>query len=164
MRILLVIVVLVLMGCSSPGKKYDFTFFKWSIHECYYLKLNSSDTLYYIDVYGFKKETSFVILNKEEKERINNVLDTITFPKEQVFDSSVDDGVTNAFIIKIDNQSRKLKIHGYNGPKRFWFFGKLLEQIKNSYEFTKTNKKVDLNEIDKMVLMPVPPNFKVNIN
>ncbi|MFH7004741.1 hypothetical protein [Flavobacterium bizetiae] len=164
MRILLVIVVLVLMGCSSPSKKYDFTFFKWSIHECYYLKLNSSDTLYYIDVYGFKKETSFVILNKEEKERINNVLDTITFPKEQVFDSSVDDGVTNAFIIKIDNQSRKLKIHGHNGPKRFWFFGKLLEQIKNSYEFTKTNKKVDLNEIDKMVLMPVPPNFKVNIN
>lgn len=164
MRILLVIVVLVLIGCNSPSKKYDFTFFKWSIHESYYLKLNSSDTLYYIDVYGFKKEICFVVLNKEEKERVDHVLDTISFSKEQVFDSSVDDGVTNAFIIKIDKQSRKLKGHGRNGPKQFWFFGKLLEQIKNSHEFTRTNKKVDLNEINKMVLMPVPPNFKVNIN
>lgn len=102
MRISIVVLVLILAGCKSPKKDYDFTFFKWNIHESYYLKFNSSDTLYYIDVYGYNKEESFfTILNKEEKEKMQNILDTITFPKEESFENSkVEDGETNAFVLK----------------------------------------------------------------
>ncbi|WP_029272312.1 hypothetical protein [Flavobacterium sp. KJJ] len=163
MRNLTIALILILTGCNKPPKKdFDFTFFKWNIHESYYLKFNSSDTLYYINSYGFKEETFFTILNKEEKENIQNILDTITFPKNDSYDSLVDDGETNAFILKNKNQEKKLKIHGHNGPNRFWLFGKSLEKIKIDHEFTKTNKKIDLSKINKMVLMPIPPTFIVD--
>ena len=101
MRIFTIALFFVFIGCNSPKKDFDFTFFKWNIHESYYLKFNSSDTLYCVDSYGFKEETSFAILNKDEKERIQNILDTITFPKNQTFeDKGIDDGETNAFVLK----------------------------------------------------------------
>ncbi|MCI9844080.1 hypothetical protein [Flavobacterium pectinovorum] len=165
MRIFIIIGLLLLLGCESPKKKYDFTFFKWNIRESYYLKFNSSDTLYYVDVYGYKEETSFAILNKDEKERIENILDTITFLKEEVFDNNmIEDGQTYAFLLKNDKQSRKLKIHGRNGPTQFWMFGESLEKIKDNHTFIKMNKKINLREINKMVIMPLPPNFKVDID
>ena len=131
MRIIIIVLVLVLAGCKSPKKDYDFTFFKWNIHESYYLKFNSSDTLYCVDTYGFKKETTFTILNKDEKERIQNILDTITFPKIEAYESQVEDGETNAFVLKNKNQLKRLKIHGLNGPILFRLFGKSLANIKN---------------------------------
>jgi len=163
MRICIIIVlILILSGCKSPKKKYDFTFFKWNIHESYYLKFNSSDTLYYVDVYGYKEETSFTILRKDEKERIQIVLDTITFPKEETFENNlIEDGQTNAFVLKNEKQSKKLKMHS-NGPDQFWRFGKSLDVIKNNHVFIKTNKKIDLSEINKMVLMSIPPTFVID--
>ncbi|KFF05011.1 hypothetical protein [Flavobacterium reichenbachii] len=163
MRKLAVAVVLILTGCTNSSKKeVDLTFFKWNIHESYYLKFNSSDTLYYIDVYGFKEETFFTILNRDEKERIHNILNTITFPKNHVYESQVDDGETNAFVLKDENQTRKLKIHGHNGPNRFWLFAKSLDNIKSVHKFTKTDKKIDLEEMNKMVIMKLPSNFVVD--
>jgi hypothetical protein len=162
MRTLIIVLGLILVGCESPKKDYDFTFFKWNIHESYYLKFNSSDTLYYTNLYGFKKETYFTILNDEEKERIYNILDTITFPKKDSYESLVEDGETNAFVLKYKNQLKKLKIHGHNGPILFRLFGKSLDRIKIDHEFTKTDKKIDLREINKMVIMKVPPTFVVD--
>lgn len=153
---------MILVGCKSPKKDFDFTFFKWNIHESYYLKFNSSDTLYYINVYGFKEETYFTILKNEEKERIHNILDTITFPKKNSYESLVDDGETNAFVLKNNNQLKKLKIHGHNGPILFRLFGKSLDRIKIDHDFAKTDKKIDLREINKMVIMKVPPTFVVD--
>ncbi|CAM3702750.1 hypothetical protein [Flavobacterium chungbukense] len=155
MRISIIALMLILVGCKSPKKDYDFTFFKWNIHESYYLKFNSSDTVYCVDNYGFKEQTSFTILNKNEKERIQSMLDTITFPEIEAYESQVDDGETNAFVLKNKNQLKKLKIHGHNGPILFRLFGKSLDNIKNSHEFTKTNKKIDLKEINKMVISEV---------
>jgi len=163
MRICIVVLVLILAGCKSPNKDYDFTFFKWNIHETYYLKFNSSDTLYYVDVSGYNREESFfTILNKEEKERIQNILDTITFPKEESFENSkVEDGETNAFVLKSEQKFKKLKIHE-SGPKQFWLFGKSLDKLKINHKFIETNKKVDLKEIKKMVSMPIPRGFVVD--
>jgi hypothetical protein len=162
MRFLVIILILVLFGCKSPKKDCDFTFFKWNIQESYYLKFNSSDTLYCINVYGYKKETFFTILNEDEKEKIQNILDTITFPKNDTYESLIEDGVTNAFMLKNNNKFKKLKIHGHNGPNQFWLFGKSLEGIKINHKFIKTDKKIDLKEINKMVLFEVPPNFVVD--
>ncbi|MRX67719.1 hypothetical protein SAMN06265349_10590 [Flavobacterium resistens] len=162
MKNLTIVLVLVLTGCKSPKKDFDFTFFKWNIHESYYLKFNSSDTLYYVDVYGFKEETFFTVLNRDEKERIQDVLDTLIFPNKDTYESQVEDGETNAFVLKDGNQTRKLKIHGHNGPNQFWLFAKSLDNIKSIHQFIKTNKKIDLEEINKMVIMKVPSTFVVD--
>lgn len=156
--------MLILVGCKSPKKDCDFTFFKRNIHETYYLKFNSSDTLYCVEVYGFnEEEIFFTILNKEEKERIQNILDTISFPKKESFENSkVEDGETNAFLLRNGSQFRKLKIHSYNGLNRFLLFGKSLDKLKINHQFIKTNKKVDLKEIKKMVIMPIPPGFVID--
>lgn len=120
--------MLILVGCKSRKKDYDFTFFKWNIHESYYLKFNSSDTLYCVDAYGFnEEEIFFTILNKEEKERIQNILDTISFPKKESFENSkVEDGETNAFLLRNGSQFRKLKIHSYNGIKSIFVIWKII--------------------------------------
>lgn len=157
MRRLVIIVIFVFAGCQSPKKDCDFTFYKWNIRESYYLKFNSTDTLYYINTYPFEEQTSFTILKNEEKEEIQNVLDSISFPKGKItFDSNVDDGVTYAFNLKKDNKTRKLKIHGHhNGPKQFWNFGERLDKIKAEHKFIQTNKRFDLSEIDSMVISKV---------
>ena len=156
MRISIVALLLILAGCKSPKKDYDFTFFKWNIHESYYLKFNSSDTLYCVDAHGIKLETFFAILNKEQKERIQNILDTITFPKNDTFEDIVfNDGETNAFVLKNGKESKKIKIYGISGPKQFWHFGETLDKIKLNLQFFKINKKIDLREINKMVISEV---------
>ncbi|MEZ7504761.1 hypothetical protein [Flavobacterium sp. Arc2] len=158
MRILVIILIIAFSGCQSPKKKHDFTFYKWSIHESYYLKFNSSDALYYINTYPHEAQTSFIILSSEEKEKIQNILDTITFPKDEEFaNHSGEDGETFAFTLKNGKQSKKLMIHEYNGLHQFLLFGKSLEKIKNLHKFTQTNKKIKLSEVDKMFRVPPPP-------
>ena len=159
MRICIIVLILILIGCKSPKKEYDFNFYKGNIHESYFLNFNSSDTLYFTDVYGYDKdETSFTILSKEEKEKIENILDTITFPKIDSFQNNkIEDGTTNAFVLRQGKQTRKFKIHGGKGPSAFWIFGKSLEQMKSTHEFIKINKKIDLRVVEKILLIPPPP-------
>lgn len=149
----------VLLSCQSSKKNHDFTFFKWNIHQSYYLKFNSSDTLYFINTYPLEEQTSFTILNEEEKEKIQSTLDAISFPKEKEYSSLVDDGETFAFDLKNEKQSKQLKIHGHQGPNQFWLFGKSLETIKDQHTFIKINKKFDLSEFNKMILSPPPLNW-----
>ena len=153
MRNLALILTFVFIGCQSR-KDSDFTFYKWSIHDSYYLKFNSTDTLYYINTYPFEEKTSYTILNSDEKEKIQNVLDSISFPKKKIsFSRSVNDGVTYAFNLKQNNKSGKLKIHAGAGPNQFWVFGKSLEEIKDSHKFIEIKKVFDLSEIDSMVIV-----------
>ncbi|MCF6133445.1 hypothetical protein [Flavobacterium wongokense] len=157
MRNLALILILVFAGCQSR-KDSDFTFYKWSIHESYYLKFNSTDTLYYINTYPFEEKTSYTILNSGEKEKIQKVLDSISFPKEKTsFSRSVDDGVTYAFNLKQNKKSNKLKIHAGAGPNQFWKFGKSLEEVKNNHKFIEIKKVFNLSEIDSMVMVYVKP-------
>ena len=124
MKSLFFISLLVFVGCQSETQP-DFTFYKWNIRESYYLKYNATDTLYFISSYSFEEKTAYTILKPDEKEKIQNILDSISFPKDKIdFDSSVDDGVTYGFNLKDEKHSQKLKIHGNAGPKQFWEFGK----------------------------------------
>ena len=158
MRILAIILIIAFSGCQSPKKKFDFTFYKGNIHESFYLKFNSSDTLYYINAYAYEEQTFFTILSSEEKEKIQNILDTITFPKDEEFvNSLIEDGETNAFNLKDDKESKKLMIHGQKGPNQFWSFGESLVKIKNLHEFTRTNKKFDFRVFNKILNAPPPP-------
>lgn len=161
MKYLLIILTIIFISCQSPKKDHIFIFFKWNIHKSYYLNYNSSDTLYYISTYPFKEQTSYTILSFEEKEIIENILDSITFPRIDSFENnSIDDGETYAFYRKRNKVQQRLKIHGNIGPKQFWTFGKSLEAIMEKHKFTKTNKKININEINKMFYLPPPPIIK----
>lgn len=154
MRILFLVIVMVFVGCQSPKKKHDFIFFKWNIHESYYLKFNSSDTLYYINTYPFEEQTSFTILSEGEREKLQKILDTLSFPKEEEFiNRNIEDGQYYGFYLK----PKKIKLHGYKGPNQFWHFGKSLEEIRKQHKFSKTNKRIDLTEINKILSVPIPP-------
>ena len=158
MRILAIILLIAFSGCQSPKKEYDFTFYKGNIKESYYLKFSSSDTLYYINNFAYKEQTFFTILTSEEKEKIQNILDTITFPKDEKFTNSlIEDGETNAFNLKDNKQSKNLTIHGNKGPNQFWSFGESLVKIKNLHKFTRTNKTFDLSVFNKILSAPPPP-------
>ena len=162
MRNLALLLTLVFIGCQSR-KDSDFTFYKWSIHESYYLKFNSADTIYYINTYPFEEKTSYTILKSDEKDKIQNILDSISFPKKKIsFSNSVNDGVTYAFNLKENNKSKKLKIHAGAGPNQFWIFGKSLEEIKNNHKFIEIKKVFNLSEIDSMVMVYVKPIEKNN--
>jgi hypothetical protein len=153
MRNLALIFILVFAGCQSR-KDTDFTFYKWNMRESYYLKFNSSDTLYFIN--SFEEKNSYTILKSDEKEKIQNILDSISFPKNKTtFDSDVNDGETYAFILKNNKNSKKVKIHTFAGPEQFWAFGSLLEEIKNKHKFIQTKKKFDLREMDSMVISKI---------
>jgi hypothetical protein len=153
-------IVISLTACKSPKTNYDLTFFKWNIHESYYLKFNSSDTLYFINTYPLEEQTSFTILNEEEKEKIQTIIDTLTFPRQKEYTNrSIDDGETFVFELKNIKQSKQLKIHGHRGPNQFWLFGKSLETIKNQHTFTKTNKSFDLTDFNKMIISPIPTTW-----
>lgn len=158
MRILSIILIISFSACQSSKKEHDFTFYRWNIHESYYLKFNSSDTLYHINTYPLEEQTSFSILSSEEKEKIQNTLDTITFPKDEEYPNrSGEDGETYVFILKYGKQCKKLMIHEYNGLHQFLLFGKSLEEIKNSHKFTQTYKKIELSDVDKIFRVPPPP-------
>lgn len=157
------------MVISTNQKKenIDFTFFKWNIRESYYLKLNLSDTLFFINTYPFEKSVSYTILNDEDKEILQNILDTISFPKNETSfeNNKIEDGNTYAFELKNNNQKRSLKIHGGKGPIHFWKLGKTLETIKANHQFTTINKKFDLSEIEKsLFFIPPPPIIKSEIS
>lgn len=157
-RILLVIIIFVFISCESHKKEFDFTFYKFNIRESFYLKYNSSDTLYYINIYPSEEKTSYTILTKAEKEKIEIILDTITFPKQKEFRNRfIDCGQTFAFYLRKGDDFKKLQIHGGSGPSIFWLFGKSLEDIKKQHIFTKMNKKIHLNKIEKMFEVPTPP-------
>jgi hypothetical protein len=153
MRNLALILILVFAGCQSR-KDTDFTFYKWNMRESYYLKFNSSDTLYFINSY--EEKNSYTILKSDEKDKIQNILDSISFPKDKTkFRSDIIDGETYAFILKNNKGSKKVSIHTFAGPEQFWRFGRLLEEIKNKHKFVETKKKFDLREMDSMVMVKV---------
>ena len=152
MRKLAIITILFLSGCSE--KDTDFTFYKWNIRDSYYLKFNSSDTLYCFDT--FKEKNLYTILKDDERKNIQNILDSISFPKNRTtFDSDVNDGETYAFILKQDENLKKVKIHTFAGPEQFWTFGRLLDEIKKKHKFIETQKKIETSEMDSVVMTKV---------
>ena len=161
MKKISLILLVFIFGCQSLKKDIDFTFFKWNIHEAYYLKIKNIDTLYLINAHPLKKSVSYTLLSDDEKNRIITILDTITFPKNKIsFDSDVEDGTTYAFLNKKINNSQKLRIHGKNGPEQFWKFGDYLDEIKSNHKFILTTKKNNFSNIDKLLTMPIPPIVK----
>jgi len=160
----LVFVILILFSCKAEKENFEFTFFKWSIHGDYYLRVNSSDTLYLVIDNPIEKQNKFVILQKEQKDKIESFLSQSKFPKEEYFSRDVNDGLSYAFMYSDKRRKNKLLIHAHAGPTEFWEFGEYLENLKNGSKFINTNRKINLKDIQKMLftLSPAPPPPKIN--
>ena len=136
------------------------TFFKWNIHEDYFLKVNSSDTIYLVFENPIRNETMFAIIENEDKQKLEDLVTNISFPKQKDFSNNVDDGLTYAFVYKTQHHNKKLSIHAKAGPKEFWKLGSYLENLKSKYKFKSINKKVNLKEIKELIMIPFPPKYK----
>jgi hypothetical protein len=155
------LLIFLLLGCQTKKENYELTFFRWSIHEDYYLKINSSDTIYFIVDNPIEKQTKFIVIEKDEKIKLENLISHLSFPKEEHFSTNVEDGLSYAFVYIDKNKRDKLLIHDYAGPKQFWELGKYLEDIKNKSKFTSINRKIDLKKIQKLIFIPIPATFTI---
>jgi len=155
-------IFLFLISCDRKKEDFDLTFYKWNIQGDYYLKFNSSDTVYLIIDNPIEKQTGYRLLDKNEKDKLTSFLSKLNFPVKEEFSNNVDDGLSYAFVYKNMVKKHKLYIHAKAGPNEFWNFGDFLQQIKDGKNYIPIAKTFDLNDIRKMVSVPPPPNFKVN--
>lgn len=158
MKILALISVILIAGCAAPQEKFELAFYKWSIHEYYLLKINSSDTIYIIKNFPQERKVSFAIINNNDRKLIDRMLDTISFPKEDFFENeAIADGITYSFNYRSQKTEQRLIIQTGTGPNQFWLLGRLLEKIKNQYNFIDTKTELDSTEIDKI------PQYKIRL-
>lgn len=156
MRTSILILALLFLLCSCKEKKENcfssFTFFKWNIHESYYLKFNSSETVYYRDAYPPEKPgIYYFLLEKSTRKELDSIVCGFKFPKDSVVnDFNGNDGTTLAFSI----DKKRLMIHS-SGPKEFWNFEKWLDSVQFCNHRKPINRKVKFESFDKMI--PVPP-------
>lgn len=150
------LLIFIIFGCNSKSSDFSLTFYRWNIHEDYYLKLNNSDTLYYVIDNPIEKKTRFAVLLEDDKELLKEKIQRLNFPKTEMFSSQVDDGLSYNFIYESGNKISRLSNHGNSGPKEFWEFGKLLESLKAKYHFQEIKKKVDLKEMNNFIFVPMP--------
>jgi hypothetical protein len=160
--LLSILILSIVTSCQSKEENFELTFFRWNIHEDYYLKFNSNDTVYFIVDNPIKKQIKFAILNKNEKEKLREYITNFSFPEKEKFSSSVDDGLTYAFVYKTNEKLNRLSIHNNSGSKEFWEFGRFLENIKNNKSFIPTKKIINLDDMNDLVLMPFPPIININ--
>lgn len=160
-KFLAIIFALFLVGCQQKKEKFELTFFRWSIHEDYFLKINSSDTIYFVIDNPIENQTKYAVIGKEEKDKIENYISHLSFPKDEYYSNNVEDGLSYLFFYKDKFRQNKILIHAHAGPKEFWEFGKYLESIKNNAKFISTNKKVILKDIQNFMLLKAPPPPKV---
>ena len=155
-----IVLLTILSSCESKTEKFEFTFYKWNIREDYFLKINTSDTLYLIIDNPIEKVTKFTLLKKSEKEEINKIILNLKFPKTEHFSSSVDDGVTYAFAVNSNARLEKVSIHNNSGPAEFWTAGKYLENLKRNHNFETTSRIINLKDIKSVFFLPPPPKIK----
>lgn len=160
--LLSILILSIITSCQSKKENFELTFFRWNIHEDYYLKFNSNDTVYFIVDNPIIKQIKFAILNEDEKEKLREYIINLSFPKKEKFSSSVDDGLTYAFVYKTDKKLNRLSIHNDSGSKEFWEFGRFLENIKNNKSFILIRKNINLDEMNDLIFMPIPPVMNNN--
>ena len=160
--LLSILIVSIITCCQSKKEDFEFTFFRWNIHEDYYLKFNSNDTVYFVKDNPIEKQVKYAIMNQNEKEKLKEYITKLSFPDKEKFSTSVDDGLTYAFVYKTNEKLKKLSIHDNSGSKEFWEFGRFLENLKNEKSFIPIRKKINLADMNDLILMPFPPIINDN--
>ena len=147
-----------LCSCKGKGEKCfeNFTYFKGDIRSSYLLKINASDTVYYLNKYPYEpKGLHYFLLIKSEKKKLNDLICKLKFPDKDSFflNNDVEDGVTINF--SIDN--KRIMLHAEDGPKEFWEFEKWMDNLITSKQLSPIKRNLETFEFDKMLKLPPPP-------
>jgi len=153
--------LILLFSCSKKEKKCfeSFTYIQSSLKCSYQLKINSCDTVYYLNKYSYEpNELQYFLLKKDEKEKLIDIVCKLKFPsKDSVFlNNEITDGTTLNF--SIDN--KRIMLHGGEGPKGFWRFAKWMDNLISSKQLKQIKIKKEAIKFDKMLELPlrtVPP-------
>ncbi|NUY82350.1 hypothetical protein HUK80_15705 [Flavobacterium sp. MAH-1] len=142
---------IIFYGCNSKSSDFSLTFYRWSIHEDYYLKLNNYDTILYIIDNPIEKMTRYALISEDDRELLQSKIQDFNFPKTERFSSQIDDGLSYNFVYESDKQIKRLSNHVNSGPKEFWELGKLLESLKAKYHFQEIKKDANLKEMNNFI-------------
>lgn len=164
-------VLFLLLSCVKKEKIdtfpfNDFVFAGEALHSVFCIKFTKSDTVYYQRIFPKPVETSYAVLNLEEKVKLSKLLRETNFEKFDTIyaNQTVEDA--QAYLINISNQGKRKSIYLYarEAPKELDRFIKSLGEINNRLHFVPTNKRVDFGDL-KSILPPPPPPMPVrNVN
>ncbi|NYA72374.1 hypothetical protein HZF10_15700 [Flavobacterium sp. MAH-1] len=149
--IIIMFTSIIFYGCNSKSSDFSLTFYRWSIHEDYYLKLNNYDTILYIIDNPIEKMTRYALISEDDRELLQSKIQDFNFPKTERFSSQIDDGLSYNFVYESDKQIKRLSNHVNSGPKEFWELGKLLESLKAKYHFQEIKKDANLKEMNNFI-------------
>jgi hypothetical protein len=160
-NLFLITLALLVCTCNEKEKKCFkiFTYSKGNISTSYLLKINDSDTVYYLNRYPYEQnDLHYFLLIKNEKERLNDLICKLKFPlKDSLFlNKNVEDGTTIGF--SIDN--KRIILHAEDGPKEFWRFEKWMDSLIISKQLNPTKRKIKTIEFDTMLRLPPPSIIK----
>lgn len=160
--ILGIFILLSISSCKQSEEKNcfeNFTYIQSNLKSSYLLKINSSDTVYYLNRYSYElNDLHYFLLKKSEKEKLNDLICNLKFPiKDSLFlNNNITDGTTINF--SIDN--KRIMLHEGEGPKEFWKFGKWMDNLITSKQLKPIKRKKGAIKFDKMIELPirtVPP-------
>lgn len=163
--ILGIFTLLSISSCKQSEEKKcfeNFTYIQSNLKSSYLLKINSSDTVYYLNRYSYElNDLHYFLLIKSEKEKINDLVCNLKFPvKDSLFlNNNITDGTTVNF--SIDN--KRIMLHEGEGPKEFWKFAKWMDNLITSKQLKPIKRKKASIKFDKMLELPiqtVPPIIK----
>jgi hypothetical protein len=163
-KIFIITLMILLFSCSEKETKCfeNFTYIQSNLKSSYILKINSSDTVYYLNRYSNElneNDMKYMLLVKSEKEKLSGLICELKFPiNDSLFlNDKITDGTTLNF--SIDN--KRLLLHGGKGPKEFWKFAKWIDNLITSKQLKSIKNRAI--KFDKMVEIPirkVPPIIK----
>lgn len=166
MKKLLFIIAFVILSCKGTEKEKrcfeNFTYFQSNLKHSYLLKINSSDTIYYLNNYSDEvDDLHYFLLEKSEKKKLNNLVCQLKFPQNDsiLINNHMLDGTTINFSI----DKKKLLLHGGRGPIGFWNFGNWIDNLVMSKKRIPLKRKKDTIKFDAILELPikkVPPVIK----
>jgi hypothetical protein len=161
----ILILTLLLFSCQKENKKVEllkcFVFSKSSEASNYSIKFSDSDTVFLEKHFPAPRQHYFFIIEKSDKDIIKKLVNEIQFSKyDSIYDeytiNHLVDGVGYKFYFQKDTLKNWIYIYGHIGPKEFYDFADLIENLKQKQMLFLTDKQVDFGNLDH-ILLPEPP-------
>jgi hypothetical protein len=167
--ILLILGILISCEKSKPKAQFvdNFVFSVSAMHSDYSMKFTKSDTVYIERRFPWPTEHFYFIIQENEKNNVLKLASDIKFSKyDSIYDqylvNHLVDGTGYKFYVEKGNKKNWIYIYGDIGPKEFYAFSVLLNNLKKKQTLHKTTKTVDFGNLNHILLpeQPPPPKLK----
>ena len=171
--ILFILGLLISCEKSKPKDKFvdNFVFSVSGMDSDYSMKFTKNDTVYIERRFPWPTEHSYFIIQEKEKENVLKLASDIKFSK---YDSIYDQYLVNhlvdvtgyKFYVEKGRKKNWIYIYGDIGPKEFYAFSVLLNNLKKKQTLHKSTKEVDFGNLEHILLPepPSPPTIEEKIN